>query len=164
MNLDADTFFARIRRDPDACWPWGRSLDYGRTKRNGRSTLTHRIAFEFAFGSIPDGMCVLHRCDNPPCCNPAHLFLGTRADNNRDRDSKGRTRYPSGSSHGSKTKPQSVLRGSRHGRARFDEAAVAEMRALLAAGHSLRAVGAMFGTTKPTIHDIASRRTWRHVP
>lgn len=82
---------------PDACWPWMGSRNTGGSGKNhgsiqaGRMVKAHRIAWILAGGPVPDGMCVLHRCDNPPCCNPAHLFLGTVADNNRDRDAKGRS-------------------------------------------------------------------------
>lgn len=60
---------------------------YGRVGGGGKA---HRAAWELTNGPIPDGLCVLHRCDNPPCCEPAHLFLGTKADNNRDMYAKGR--------------------------------------------------------------------------
>ena len=63
---------------------------YGRTPANGKQTLTHRLAWELANGPIPDGLFVLHSCDNPPCCNIEHLWLGTKGDNNADRDAKGR--------------------------------------------------------------------------
>jgi hypothetical protein len=82
----------------DGCWLWkaGRSgrMQYGshRIKRIRRTFQAHRLAWAIAFGSLPDEINVLHKCDTPLCCNPEHLFLGTIADNNADRDAKGRTR------------------------------------------------------------------------
>lgn len=68
----------------------GAPRGYGHIYVNGRPALTHRLAWILANGPIPDGLHVLHHCDNPPCCNLAHLFLGTDADNAADRDAKGR--------------------------------------------------------------------------
>ena len=74
-------------------WEGGRTPEgYGRKKIGTKYVLTHRQAWEKLHGPIPVGMCVLHRCDNPPCRNVEHLFLGTRGDNNRDRHQKGRTK------------------------------------------------------------------------
>lgn len=76
------------------CWEWAghrTGRGYGRIGVSGRLMYSHRLAYEAWVGPIPDGMHVLHRCDNPPCINPAHLFLGTDAENVRDRDGKGRT-------------------------------------------------------------------------
>lgn len=83
------------KRGPDECWPWKRSTmrgGYGRfpvTSRNQQRA--HRYAYELTHGPIPKDIVICHRCDNPPCCNPAHLFAGTHADNVRDRVAKGRS-------------------------------------------------------------------------
>jgi hypothetical protein len=84
------------RSEPNECWPWkGRvsSTGYGTIKHRGRTLKAHRVAYEMANGPIPDGLVVMHICDNPPCCNPNHLRLGTVADNNNDRDQKGRNAH-----------------------------------------------------------------------
>ncbi len=100
-----DRFSAAVTKlDAKSCWPWrgGKNGDgYGAIKVNGVEMKAHRYAWILANGPIPDGLHVLHSCDNPPCCNPSHLFLGTIADNNRDRHAKGRSKniFPKGSEH-----------------------------------------------------------------
>jgi len=81
------------KREPDECWKWKASIHhsgYGQFHRNGKVLAPHRVMWELITGPIPDGLCVCHTCDNRSCCNPSHLWLGTVADNNRDRDAKGR--------------------------------------------------------------------------
>lgn len=76
-----------------ACWRWmGARLPagYGRLSFQRRSMYAHRVAYLLTYGVIPEGLCVLHRCDNPPCVRPDHLFLGTQTDNARDRERKNR--------------------------------------------------------------------------
>ena len=87
-------FWSRVRRS-DGCWEWigVRTVKrYGRHTEplTGRKLRAHRLSWEIHFGPIPDGLCVLHHCDNPPCVRPDHLFLGTDKDNSVDRVRKGR--------------------------------------------------------------------------
>jgi hypothetical protein len=74
--------------------------NYGCIRFNSNNILAHRFSYEHFVDKIPDGMFVCHHCDNPPCCNPLHLFLGTSLDNNRDRENKGRSNTAKGSKCG----------------------------------------------------------------
>lgn len=131
----------------DACWPWigaRNSKGYGQVRLNGRMRPAHRVAFELSFGD-PGSLFVCHRCDNPSCVNPAHLFVGTAADNARDAVSKGRSRS-----------------GERHNQARLTVTRVREIRGLAQAGVQGIALAAKFGVTPQTISHIVTRKTWRH--
>lgn len=101
---DIERFHSKINytHNPDECWEWARykKRRYGSLKVGRKGVLAHRMAWELANGEIPDGMKVLHKCDNPPCCNPNHLFLGTQLDNIKDRDTKGRQVAPKGEQNG----------------------------------------------------------------
>lgn len=95
METFEERFWRQVEKTED-CWNCltsTKSTGYGRISRNGRQDYMHRISWEMANGPIPDGLCVLHRCDNPRCVRPEHLFLGTRGDNNRDTHTKGRWHY-----------------------------------------------------------------------
>ena len=92
-----DRLWSRVDRSGE-CWVWTggtNGVGYGRVSdADGRTVLTHRLVYQLEVGPIPEGLWVLHHCDNPPCVNPAHLFLGTVGDNNRDARAKGRAFGP----------------------------------------------------------------------
>ena len=91
-----DFFWAHVQKT-DGCWTWTGAkhpFGHGLFTWEGRGQYTHRISWQIHFGEIPEGMYVCHSCDNPPCVNPAHLWLGTCADNLRDMVAKGRHGRP----------------------------------------------------------------------
>src|SRR5258708_9493686 len=97
----------------DGCWEWTgykASNGYGRFMLRGDAVRAHRACYEIYVGPIPEGMHVLHRCDNRGCVNPSHLFLGTHTDNMRDMEAKGRSRHPRGDNHLSSKLTESQVR------------------------------------------------------
>lgn len=99
----SERFWNRVRQgSASECWIWQGSTNtdgYGSVGYLGKTIGSHRAAYMLTHGDIADNMHVCHTCDNPPCCNPAHLFLGTREDNIQDRCIKGRSRGPSREAH-----------------------------------------------------------------
>lgn len=163
-------FWEKVRKGP-GCWEWlgatNPTKGHGFFKFNGKQTGAHRVAWILAYGSIPaghgyHGTCVCHRCDNPRCVRPDHLFLGTIQDNLTDMRAKGRERHVRGDAHGSRTKPHLVARGSRISR-KLTEADVIEIRKRLANGETQVLVARHYGVLQSTISFIATRRTWKHV-
>ena len=145
-----DRFWDKVDvRGPDECWEWTASTSggdycYGQLRVNGRLPKAHRLAWEIEYGPIPDGLYVLHKCDNPPCCNPAHLFLGTHADNMRDRNEKGRT-----------------ARGIQNPTGKLTRDSVRQVRTLYATGKfSQMQLGKRFGVSFQTIGSIVRREKW----
>lgn len=151
----AERFWEKVGQSgPTECWPWlagkgGGAYVYGHIRHSGKTINAHRVAWTLTYGTIPQGLCVLHRCDNPLCCNPAHLFLGTRTDNNADKMRKGRGRW---------------LAGEKHGHSSLTDATVLEIRRLYAGGDVLqRELSAMYGVSQQQVSLIVNRRAWTHI-
>lgn len=162
-------FWSRVDKSAgeDACWIWTAAPDqygYGRMYWRGRNYPAHRIAYEVTHGDIPDGLWVLHRCDNPPCVNPAHLFLGTRQDNVDDMMQKGRANRPSGEKRGLYLHPERQARGSRQGSAKLTDVDVIAIRRRYADGNVTKAqLGRDFGVSDVLIGLIVREKYWRHL-
>lgn len=154
-----DRFWEKVNKNgplPDAypslgsCWIWTsiirpRRWGYGvftldgecAPYKPGKKMLAHRFSYQLEFGEIPPGMFICHRCDNPPCVNPEHLFLGTPKDNTHDSIRKGR-----------------FLEGDRHPASKVSDIGVGIMRCLADIGVSVRATATMFGISRAQAYRI----------
>jgi hypothetical protein len=146
-----ERFWTNIEKNRDNdCWRWTGALrirDYGSYYYNGRNQLAHRVSWQINFGPIPDGIHVLHTCDNPSCVNPEHLRLGTHQDNMADRDAKGR---------------QYDRNGEKNGRAKLTSEDVNNIRMQYSSGSITRkSLADKFNVNIGTIGRALSGRTWR---
>jgi len=145
------SFWADVDRSGglDACWPWARKSrlpkGYGLVGYRRARWQSHRLAYFLATGHHPGKLCVMHHCDNPPCCNPAHLSLGTVRDNTLDMISKGRNR---------------PARGERNANSRFT---ADEIMRLFLHPAPTRRTAIEFAVSERTVYDIRRGNTWRHV-
>ncbi len=151
--VDDPLFWSRVAKS-DSCWVYGRSktTDSYRmvvrpvgAKRRQRGA--HVYSWELHFGTIPDGMYVCHKCDNPPCIRPTHLFLGTPGANIQDMLHKGR---------GNK------VSGEKHYLSKLDALAVVKIREM-ASTMSTKDLGKLFGVTRQTVRDVVAGRTWKSI-
>jgi hypothetical protein len=120
---------------------------YGVIQISRKRTKAHRVSFELHNGPIPEGMMVRHKCDNPPCINPAHLTLGGQQENMSDMVERGRS-----------------LPGERQPNAKLTDAQALEIIARLQDGEGQRALSREFGVSHTTVNEIALNKRWTHLP
>lgn len=160
MKKQEKRFWAKVNKT-DTCWLWTAAKankGYGAFgPEPGKVVKAHRYSWEMANGPITDGMCVLHKCDVPACVNPDHLFLGTKADNNRDMHEKGRN-VPGGT-----YSTANVKRGSSHHGAKLNEESVRAIRKAHEGGMTMTNIAKMHGVAASAVHKIIHRRHWKHV-
>jgi hypothetical protein len=153
-----ETLLARLAVvEHSGCWEYTRARDkggYGKFMLNRRHERAHRASYILHIGPIPEGLWVLHKCDNPPCCNPNHLFLGTPLDNQQDRRNKGRHGL-----HGSVTHPHRWRSGEESARAKVTWKQVKEIRAL-EGKVSCRRIAEQYGVSDTLIRGIIGKQMW----
>lgn len=181
MALVDDRFQAKVAVGlPDECWPWqgARNSDgYGNLTRDGKNKKAHRLVLEWKLGRpIAPGKCACHSCDNPPCCNPSHIWEGTHRENMLDGHAKDRVHTviqtpeslakqrantPRGDrNHMKKREYREAFRGSKNGNSKLTEAQVEEIRRLRSEGKLLREIAPQFGISLVLVSYICRGTVW----
>lgn len=151
LPTSEERYWAKVdKRNEDECWLWTSANtngygDFWDGKKNYKAT---RWGYTHFIGEIPEGMLICHTCDNPPCQNPKHWFLGSVADNNQDKISKNRF------------KPNL---GIKHGMAKLTDNNIREIRQLRKEGYTLKTISAKYNVTESNISGIAKGKTWKHI-
>ena len=150
-------FWSNVDRSggPDACWLWTAGLftsGYGQFRVGARKVRAHRAALDLSGVTLAPGQLACHRCDTPRCCNPSHLFVGSAADNARDRDQKGRARHGEG--------PRPKTRGSGNHAAKLTQRDVDCIRDMAMVGVRQRDIAERFGVSQSQVGNIVRGKCW----
>jgi hypothetical protein len=160
MNIDWTLkFWARVDKNGPIhpiygqCWLWIGSGEgrYGRMYRKGKSPLSHVMSWEIHFGEVSKGLCVCHKCDNPLCVNPDHLFTGTQSDNLKDMTAKGRRACGSAIANF----------GEKNGNCKLTQESVNRIKGRLKLKHTLKAIAADEGVHFSLISLIKNNKIWK---
>ena len=145
-----ERLWLKVIKNENGCWLYtgGKTgSGYGVLTKNNKPVLVHRLSYNIHFGDIPPGLCVCHKCDNPLCVNPEHLFLGTHDANMKDKMKKGRA---------------IVNQGSKHPLSKLTEENVREIKSLFGKVKQID-IAEKFKVSIATINDIKHHRGWSHI-
>jgi hypothetical protein len=189
---DKARFWAKVdKRGGDECWGWKAAIrpnGYGvmmlRTAGRSHTERAHRLSWHINHGEIPSGLCVCHHCDNRKCVNPSHLFVGTRADNQKDMSRKGRHAIvanpnlldparekmrlnphlrPRGDQHWTHRNPEYIIRGEAHGNTKLTKTDIITIRDRALSGEKLTDLAQEFCISPSTAYRIINRQVWGHI-
>lgn len=141
-------FWTYLERRNNGCWDWAGTINYGygRLRKDGGKVYAHKIMWEVVNGPVPNGLFVLHKCDNRKCCNPDHLFLGTISDNNHDAKIKGRK-----------------VMGMRSKSAKLTDSDVRQIIVLRDSGFKVQEIATIYKVSGNSIRAVFSGKCWRHI-
>jgi len=163
---DRERFWSKVDQSTKGCWEWkgGKfSNGYGCFKLNGKTMKAHRVSYIIMHDSIPEGLVICHRCDNPSCVNPDHLFAATNVANTADRVAKKRSAF--GLRNGWHTHPEKRLFGELNKKTRLQADDVRQIRQRYTDGvATIRELAREYGVWDGSIQHIIKRRTWKHIP
>lgn len=154
-QIDAFWSKVEITDTPKSCWLWRgakKPKGYGNVRINGLYLLAHRVAFELTSGALPEGFIVCHICDNPSCCNPSHLMLGTVKSNAADMLIKNRQK-----------KKIYAARGEKNGNSKLSSKSVVSIRNLRNSGMKIKDIADKYRMSSTAISSVLTGETWSHV-
>lgn len=164
MTQSDESFWRKVNRSdsPDGCWEWQGAIwrGYGAVGRNGKTIGTHRYSYILAYGAIPPGKLICHKCNNRRCVNPSHLYAGTSKDNHNDSVRAGTAVHPENitSSRFGVARPAPI--GTEHPLSKLTEDLVRQIRQRAADGETHRAIAASLGIGKTIVTDVKNRKRW----
>lgn len=156
-------FWEKVDRSGE-CWLWMGTrykTGYGQIKVKDKTLKAYRVAYELTYGPIPKGLMICHKCDNPPCVRPDHLFSGTGQENHDDQKTKGRTL--TGDRNWTRIHPERVRRGEKATKAKLTESQVRAIYSRILDGERPYSLAREYGVTYQTIYSIVVGKSWRHL-
>ncbi len=165
---DAQRFWTKVdKRGEDECWEWGgrkNNKGYGVMTIGRESAYAHRLSYTLIIGSVPNGLFILHSCDNPLCVNTSHLRIGTQKDNMMDRSLRGRANMSRGDDHYTRKNPEKAPSGERNGNAKLTARIVLDIRERhFSKGASQKSLAQEFRVSKALLCGIINRKIWKHI-